>query len=256
MEPTFDNLREFINNPIGQFKFFNIPYTDQEKECIENFNIENNIMFYTPNLDNLEEYLSRIGSNHPENISSIANIIRKLKNLILPAYNTEYYMLYIKTHLPSDEFDKIRWHCDGTELPRFGTVFKGNGTLFLKTNTVEERNIYLQCREDYFEGRMPMDEKRDIFINNLKGEPYVLGKHQFALFFSQPLERCAIHSEPRIDSTRMFVSFIPMTKEYFDLHKHQFRQTGGFYSKYLKYKNKYLQLKNLTNIGKIRNQIN
>ncbi len=56
----------------------------------------------------------------------------------------------------------------------------------------------------------------------------------------------------------MFLSIVPATKEDLEMHKKMknsilpINQKGGYnYQKYLKYKNKYLELKNKTMINKL-----
>jgi hypothetical protein len=99
-------------------------------------------------MTNLHGFLDDVGANSEIYIKIIEKIIMKLLKTVLLDFNTEYYWIDIRVSLPTTFFDIPRWHKDGRFFinsndlaPKFATVLKGPGTLFIK-NTKKVSNIY------------------------------------------------------------------------------------------------------------------
>ena len=262
---TSKNINEYLNSEEKQFKIFNIKYTKEEQDAIDTLNLNTDkiyeyIHFSTfNNLDNLENFIGEIGSNSKDKIIIILNLIKKIIKIVMKGYNKKDYFLIIKTFPPMNDFDIPRWHCDGRQkgfesrddISKFAIVFKGPGTLFIKT-TPEERKSFIEIEkgwENSIDYRKKMEEE-------IKGSRIQLEKNQGAIFMARTNEdqlNCGIHSEPPLNETRLFLSILPGSKKeitdtmenYKD--KNNITLKGGnmnFKDKYLKYKRKYLEIKN------------
>lgn len=90
-------------------------------------------------------------------------------------------------------------------------------------------------------------EYRNILAKTFEDSEIIKSKNNEGIIFYANTHTSAIHSEPKIDSDRIFISILPGTKkEIMDL-KDRFTKSqkggGNYYQKYLKYKKKYLDLK-------------
>jgi len=276
------NIKYYLDHQPKQFRIFDISYTTQVKKCLKNFKLENYNSYdnYADNnLADLKEFLTSLGSNSSDQIEILDNTIKKITEIVMSGYDERYtnYWLTIRVVPPTSRFDIPRWHCDGnyfhdgnkhsTEkfITKFVTVLKGPGTLFKKT-TPKQRKEYNEIEEIEFKIR----NERPGILNNVTdieyrkslsdkvkdiGVDFQVDKYQAAIFIGYHREVyrevCGIHSEPPISEPRMFLSIVPATKEDVEMHKKMTNyklpiiQKGGYnYQKYLKYKNKYLELKN------------
>ena len=277
-----DNIHEYLENDPKQFTIFNIDYSQESKDCIDNFNITEFSSYDNygdNNFNDLKDFLLKLGSNKHKQVCIMEKIIKDITKIVMSGYNKIYthYWLTIRATLPHPQFDVPRWHCDGNyfykepsddeqntfdrpNLTKFVTVIQGPGTLFLKTNTQKERDLFIctiaeerqksyKCDkkthyEDIIEVRKTIDTK-------IKGERIQSDKYQAAIFISNikksDVNKCGIHSEPPINVPRLFLSIVPGTKDEVELHKKRNQikhQKGGeinYYKKYIKYKAKYIK---------------
>ena len=157
-----------------------------------------------------------------------------------------------------NDFDIPRWHCDGRQkgfeirddISKFATVFKGPGTLFIKTTT-EERESFIEIEKSW---ENSIDYRKKI-NDEIKGTRIQLEKNQGAIFMARTNDHqlnCGIHSEPVLNESRLFLSILPGSKKEITATMENYKKRnditlkGGnmnFKGKYLKYKRKYLQLK-------------
>ncbi len=265
MELSINNIRNYLKSTDKQFKIFDIKYTPEEKECIKNFNLyvdkiyEFNHFSVHNNLDNLKSFISEIGKNSNDSVNIITNLIKKLIKNVMKGYNKKDYFLIIKTFPVLEDFDIPRWHCDGqqkgfkprNDISKFATVFKGPGTLFIKT-TPDQRHKFTEIEKGW-ENTLEYRKKLD---KEIEGERIQLKKNQGAIFMARTVEdqlTCGIHSEPPLHEPRLFLSILPGSKneiidtmEYYKKRGTIILKGGNFdyKTKYLKYKMKYLALKN------------
>jgi hypothetical protein len=266
-------IKRYLDEPAEQFRVFDIPYLEKTKKCLDNFKIETEIEYDNygnNNLQDLKEFLSKIGSNTEEDINLIDKTIKDITQIVMNSVDKKYthYWLTIRVTLPTKEYDIKRWHCDGNyfrvsnrnDLFKFVTILQGPGTFFLKT-TPKQRDIFLsiyneewkKSKERNSESNIHPDKDmvyRKALETKLEGLVIQAEKYQAAIFMSSVNTRttCGIHSEPPKDVPRMFLSIVPCTKEEAENHKNpvdKIKKGGGdgFYGKYLKYKQKYNQLK-------------
>jgi hypothetical protein len=276
------NIKKYLKNDPKQFIIFDIDYSQESKDCIDNFNITEFLSYdnYSDNnLDDLKDFLLKLGSNKPKQVCIMDKIIKDITKIVMSGYDKIYthYWLTIRATLPHPDFDIPRWHCDGNyfykepsadekttfnrpNLTKFVTVLQGPGTLFLKTTTQKERDLfnttiaeesqksYERDKETHYEDVI---EVRKIIDTKIKGERIQSDKYQAAIFISNikgsDVDKCGIHSEPPINVPRLFLSIVPGTKDEVELHKkrNQIKHHKGgeinYYKKYIKYKTKYIK---------------
>ena len=270
------NIKYYLENEPKQFRIFDIPYLEKTKRCLDNFKIEKEIVYinYGDNmLEDLKDYLKKIGSNSDEDINLMDKTIKDLTEIVMSSVDKKYtnYWLTVRATLPTDKFDIKRWHCDGDyfgigqkvrpDLNKFVTILQGPGTFFIKT-TPKERELFnsiekeekekskLRDPDNKLRALTDMEYRREI-DSKVEGIRIQAEKYQAAIFISAIDERniCGIHSEPPKNVNRMFLSIVPCTTEESEIHKNKGAKIikgGGddkFYLKYIKYRTKYLALK-------------
>jgi hypothetical protein len=235
-------IRDYLNSETYDFKLFDINYTEQEQESIDNFKIEKKCSYNyngsisSLKINDLNTFLSEIGPNTKKDIDNVKQIILNLIKKVLKGYDMENFLLIIRVRVPDSEFDIPRWHRDGPYFgdtiitSKFATVLKGPGTLFIKSSTDNSEKfneLYDQEEKERIERREKIsipftkeqeeiDERyRALYATLPKNSDMVqLGKNQGVIFFADSGGiRGAIHSEPKLDENRIFISIVPGTKE-------------------------------------------
>ena len=260
MKLTDTNINKFLNNPNKEFKIFELGFTKKEKEIFQKFKlpkVDSYGLAYShygnlKSMNDINDFLQILGNNSKKNINILEDKIKKIITTVLDGYMKEYFWLNIRISYKDPSFDLERWHTDGKYFmndekfqSKFIMVFTGVGTLVLDDN-IEEREFFnnnINNREEL------SDKFKKSKINQLTND-------QGLIIISQR----TIHSEPKKDSFRMFMQIIPATKEDIDIMSEKHKQiyikdkeiwqnykiqNGGnvnYYIKYLKYKNKYINL--------------
>jgi hypothetical protein len=237
MKINIKDLTDYINSKKYDYKIFNIIYSKIEKECIDNFNINHSNSYRYlgtyENMNNITNFLQNVGSNSITNINKFEKIIRKMIINILKVYKFDNFILDIRVSLPNNNFDIVRWHKDygyGNETSKFAVVLQGPGTLFIKS-TKEVNNIYHKIHDKEvairrkkklnFQEQNELREKYRIkYANSFKKYKITQpNNNQGVIFFSGDRQKNingALHSEPKIDNNRIFISILPQTKEFID----------------------------------------
>jgi hypothetical protein len=158
-------------------------------------------------------------------------IIRLIKKVLL-GYKMNYFWLAIRISPPNNHFDIPRWHKDGTFFTgdndngcfKFITTLKGPGTLLIKS-TKKINKIYGQILEDKFtemrkyktiQEKIKIDDNfRPIFAKKFVKEKYIQAKNNDGILFYTgfPHDNAALHSEPKMDTSRIFISILPSSYE-------------------------------------------
>lgn len=240
-------INEYLKSENYDFQLFDINYTNHEQESIDNFKIDKKCEYYHTgsirDLKSLNTFLSDIGTNTKKDINNLEQIILNLIEKVLEGYNMEEFLLIIRVRTPDSEFDIPRWHRDGAYFDhtvitsKFATVLKGPGTLFIKSSTSKTSNFEkfneLENAEDEerrmkrerpgirftYEEQEEINERyRTLYAALPKtGDMVQSGKNQGVIFFANSGGvKGAIHSEPKIDENRIFISIVPGTKENID----------------------------------------
>ena len=231
------NMETAVNslmNSSRSFVFVDTDINESDMESIETvFSIDNVInddldynyygIFDESKIKNeMDIFLRQITNNSKK----IAQIINKVAKGYTYATKKNYIWLTIRIRYPTNRFDIPRWHYDGyfynvdeyikKGLPqiKLAGVLKGPVTLF-KTDNQKMfleyqqlwRNLY-KIKEDYKKDI----ENREIINNELKGYETITPKKNQAAIFKVG-SNAAIHSEPKIDTNRLFYSVLSGTRE-------------------------------------------
>ena len=239
MKISSKDISEYLSSSNKNFKIFDISYSKDDEKAIDNLQITTYKSYnHYGKLDTmvgLNKFIQEIGSNSVTTANKIEKIIKNLISKVLSAYKKDYYWLVIRVSMPDSYFDIPRWHKDGSyagftpedNSSKFLTVLKGPGTLAIK-QTKEVDEIYkktLDAEYDKVEKiistkKLTDKEKMDISIkvNNEFRPKFAKALSKFKVL--QPENNQAIlfytkstlHSEPKIDGPRLFISIMPGTK--------------------------------------------
>lgn len=219
------SIKKYLNNLSINHFIFDIKYTKKELDYINNLEITNSNNFdYFGDINNI------IFPNIFNNQTLFNNIVLKLIRKISKSYNTNFFWLSIRISLPNTNFNIPRWHIDGTFFnsnriqSKFITVLKGPGTLFIKksknTHEIYNQTIlnkYKEIQKDkkYVNEiyKKDIEEKyRKILANKFKNIKYKQLKNDQGLIFLVGKDGL-LHSEPKIDESRIFISILPGSQE-------------------------------------------
>ena len=182
--------------------------------------------------------------NHSElnsigDVNKISNILMKLNENVVKGNNDNYVWIDIRISLPNNNFDIPRWHMDGKFFinseretqTKFITTLKGNGTLLVDLNKEKrkefdniydtylnkKRNIFNLEEKDKDEYKKQinkiLNEERIANYELMKDEKYIQMTNDQGLIFVVGNDKSTIHSEPPIQSNRMFFSILVGNKE-------------------------------------------
>jgi len=230
-------ITEYLDSNKYDFLIFDIDYTINELETINDFDIKNpNNYEHFGSLDNikdLKKYLTDIGSNNKTCVNNMEKLIIRLIQKVLLGYKMKYFWLAIRISPPNKQFDIPRWHKDGTFFTgdkneqssvKFITTLKGPGTLLIKS-TKKINKIYNEILEEQFtemrkyktiqEKIKISDNFRPILAKKFSKEKYIQAKNNDGILFYTgiPHDNAALHSEPKMDTSRIFISILPNSLE-------------------------------------------
>lgn len=214
----------------NSFAFVDLGLTQEELDLFDKIIIEDCIQYDRfGNLSLLSEeipnFLRDIGNDDPVLIQSITDIICKITSNVMQAFQNQTAWVLIRSSVPHPFFDMPRWHMDGYYYSpmygpqyKFATALKGNPTLFYPLEPTE-RNAYLTFHQEFWEGFILEDigkwlqklEKERAIVNQIFDIKVAQSpKRGWGAFFivGDP-KLSALHSEPKIDSDRLFIAILP-----------------------------------------------
>lgn len=206
------NMQQSINNLTekGDFVFLNV-LSPADLKLGEQLKIVNSNDYYNEGKlegleDDLPNFICSIGPNDPILAKEISEIFQNIISNILQASGKESGYVILRASTPNGEFDLPRWHEDGAFYRtkpieyKFATVLKGPLTLFCLPNP-QLRELVCNTNQN---NRIKCSEL-------LKNEPVIQGNQGQGVFFKvgDGNKNSAMHSEPKIDSERLFFSFVP-----------------------------------------------
>jgi hypothetical protein len=228
MELDTKKINNYLNSNKFDFKIFSIKYNKIMKEVINCLDIKNDSIFKhfgsIKEMQNLNLFLSELGNNTLNDIKQIEKIIISIIKKVLKGYKKTHFWIDIRVTLPNSNFDIPRWHKDGTffstetHSSKFVTVLKGPGTLLIKgTKKINQiyNEILIEKRKEINKNQQLIENKyRPIIAAKLANEKIVKLKNtQGVIFFAgNPNDIAALHSEPPIDTPRLFISILPSTE--------------------------------------------
>ena len=230
-------IKKYLTSKKRDFKRFKMHYTTKEILAINTFNL-NKVADFSyfgsyENLKNINKFLSTLGDNNMVLVNKMEKIIHNITKKVLKGYNMKHFWMDIRVTMPCNNYDMPRWHKDGPfftndinekNTSKFVTVFKGPGTLLIK-GTKRVIEIYNKVREKQSnemrlcstieEQFKVADSYRPIFAKEFSEEPIIQVKNNEGLVFftGTPINIGALHSEPKLDKPRMFISILPSTEE-------------------------------------------
>lgn len=218
-----------------RFNLFDINYTDEEKACLKNFNINKYTDYEnygTIKLNKLKIFLENIGNNDLKQVIILKNIIKKISKTIIDAHKTQFFKIFIKVTNTND-FLVPRWHEDGKFFGRnnetqFVTTLKGPSTLILE-NEKDTKNFYDLRNKEYEEQVKLIKDNNDelkiidvikitekyenIYRNKLAKAKILQPTNYQGVIFKIGDENSAVHSEPEVNESRTFISIVTGTEK-------------------------------------------
>lgn len=208
---------EYLENPKKPYKIFNIEIAEKYQEAFRNINVEH-YKYYdhygTYELDKLDDFLESIGDNDKNILLLVEKFILKLTKKIYNAYERDSAWVTIRVTLPNNDFNIPRWHCDGmfyekaTDDTKYQSKFifalKGPGTLLCDADKETKKKVLSM-------NPTIRDKELRVKINNmLKSEKKIqLNNNQGCIFITENNDYCALHSEPDLTESRIFISILP-----------------------------------------------
>jgi hypothetical protein len=205
------NMRE-KTNLLGKeknFCFVDLGISEEDLELIQQLNITASGQYNRfGNLhllrDELPHFLRKNCSNSEPLTQKIADIIFQIASHVQKASNKETAWICVRVSTPNPAFDMPRWHQDGYYYSpyagfafKFAVALKGNPTLFYQLPQ-EMRELFHSSSD------------REFLSTLLKRDKIESPKSGLGVFFLVgDKESAAIHSEPKIDSERLFFSVLP-----------------------------------------------
>ena len=237
MELDAEKIKSYLQYDKYDFKTFSMDYTISMKKTIDRLDLKVNDVFAhfgsIKDIVNLNQFLSKLGTNTTDDIKSIETLIMSIIRKVLKGYTKKHFWMDIRVTQPDHDFDIPRWHKDGNfflqgpielHTSKFATVLKGPGTLLIKgtkkvnqiynENLIEQRKEYIPTKDMKEQSRRIHKKYRPILAKKLANEKVIQVKNtQGVIFFAgNPREKAALHSEPPNDAPRLFISILPSTE--------------------------------------------
>jgi len=236
-------MRSYLKSDKRDFKIFPIKFTASESNAINNLSIKESIkesdnFHYYGNLNSLDfnDFFSKIGENNLKNIKIIDKIIKKITNKVLVSFDMDHFWITIRPSVLNNEFDIPRWYHDGfyflniDNQAKFAFVLKGPGTLFIKKskkviksyNKIQDKFIKeineivdIKLRNTLKFQHKIQEKYRPIFAKELSKYKIRQVKNNEGVIFwgGKDINSKALHSEPKFDQPRLFISILPGSKE-------------------------------------------
>ena len=230
-----NNMEKYIQSSNHDFKIFKLDYTKEELDCLSSLNIiKEDTFIHVGSIDamtNIHKFLKKCINNDEKQISMLETIIMRLLMLVLRSFKTKYYWMDIRVTLPNNKFDIPRWHKDGRyfrksdkQSPKFGTTLVGPGTLLIK-NTKKIGKLFNHIRDLIFSDVNKLENKsiseminvhdkyRPFYVKELDKMKIIQVKNNEGVIFYPQLNlksiEGALHSEPKMDTPRIFISILP-----------------------------------------------
>jgi hypothetical protein len=228
-----EKIKDFLENPKKEYKVFNLGLTKKEKEVFKKFQLPKELFGYSfsgnlKDMKDLNEFLSKLGDNSPEDIETLENKIKEIAKEVLLGFNEKCCWLNIRITYKDPFFNTPRWHTDGRYFwfrsidkaqASFVMAFQGPGTLLIKDNknVIDKYNEIQKLAKPGF-------EKESMRIRKLVNKEFKdvetvqLTNNQGCVFFGWPgtdkkFKEGALHSEPKKDTFRMFMKIVPGSKK-------------------------------------------
>ena len=202
--------------------------SSEERSVLDGFNIEKDseqFDFYGETHEELiaaaEQYLFEAGVNTSEDITKIAQLVRRLADGMRAGFETDSAWTMLRVSLPNTIFDVPRWHPDGryfagTEKSyKMVAALKGPSTLFGQvTDEKAYKDLEKQNSENFdnFGTNRAKFNAEDARIREELSRvvtPIEIAKPGEAVIYLVGDPNAPLHSEPAIKVPRIFLSVLP-----------------------------------------------
>ena len=201
-----DRLNE---DPYG-FAFVDAGITDEDLATFSRVDIQQGRVYHQfgeiEMTQGVADFLTQVGDNpSPFALQTAARVIQ-IVNEVVQACGKETAWIHLRAFIPTDRYDLPRWHMDGSyytpsepndPLLKFVVTFVGPTTLFYLLPLESRKMVERHTRNRHYMKEFCLEE-------NTISPP--LG--QGAIFIGGP-GFAALHSEPPIHQSRLFLSVVP-----------------------------------------------
>lgn len=214
------------------YVFVDLGLSEQELSLLDQLQIEDSADYNRyGNLQALKEelpgLLKNIGNTDVQLIAEVTQIIERLVSQIVTAAGKETAWVCLRAAPPNSSGDIPRWHIDGSYyspnfMPqyKFAAALKGNGTLFYPL-TPSSRATYLDLLSQLKLSNIDDPEAFKEYFKQVEDQRVTLS-HIFNVKHAETASRghgaffvvghqafSALHSEPKFDTPRLFISILP-----------------------------------------------
>lgn len=212
-------MRQAHASPCS-FAHFNLELSDAESAALRQLMIGRTCTYDNfGNMPSLEtetvNYVASLGAA-PFVATLVGRIVSDVTNRAVSIFNAETAWVTLRASLPSGAFDIPRWHMDGYffrpysgDQRKVAVTLKGPTTLFSRVPG-EWRAAFLECAHRYQHAPMALEGRTELAkIVSASGGSETAGEMQGTIFVVGDCDRAAIHSEPAMQSERLFLSILP-----------------------------------------------
>lgn len=209
---------------------FDVGLTPEEKRGISEILIEKELFQFDDYGSEKKElvkkliaYLSELGENSEEIVAAISKLVARVAEIMKKDFDKESAWVMVRISLPNNDFNVPRWHTDGKYFTSLDVkdktyklimTIKGPPTRFgEKIDPEKFRELTEEISRNYELSNSDVEafEERDIQIRKeldrtvREVDPPKEGE---AVYYLVGDENIGIHSEPKIDSPRIFMSVV------------------------------------------------
>lgn len=168
----------------------------------------------------VKEYFASLGENSEQDIQTLTGLVVRMTKNALQDLRGEAVWVALRSSLPNDLFNTPRWHADGKYFPpaqlgeksyKLVMAIKGLPTRFAEVQDAqrfaelaeEQSANYASDSEDSQENDLRIRKELDLVVSERK--PLMPGE---AAYYLVGDEEAKVHSEPKADQPRIFLSVV------------------------------------------------
>lgn len=227
IEPvSFDTPREYVQGLLSKNRLVSVDLqlTPSERENAQRLAITKNVgkFEYRGSIDDdnllptLNHYLNTVGENPEDVIESMAHLIDRFARGSVGFFDSRLIWIESRSFTPNDYFDIPRWHTDAKFFNPYRpyksvVAIKGPQTRFGVTSD-PERFVQLSILENNEQHGSEEDLRIRRQLDEIVEETENPGEENATIFLVGGND-AVIHSEPKTDGQRLFVSVITGPEE-------------------------------------------
>lgn len=222
---------------------FDAELSFQEKRAADEIRLEKELpdLEYFGDIDRVffqkvKEYFASLGENSEQTVEALTGLITRMTKTALQDLRGEAAWVALRSSLPHDLFDIPRWHVDGRYFApiqpeektyKLVMTIKGPSTRFAEVvdaprfaELMEEQSVnYSSESEDSEENDFRIRKELNSVVSERKS--LKLGE---AAYFLVGDEKAKVHSEPRVDQSRIFLSVVVGSNEQIQSLRNRWRK--------------------------------